>query len=575
MSAEDLKAQGNKALQAGNYDEAIDCYTRAIELDQSNHVFFSNRSAAYLMKHDASSALRDAEKCVSLNPSWAKGYSRKGAALHSLKRYDDAIAAYQEGLKVAPGDQALLSGLQEVQHAKEAASPPPGQNPFGNLFGPNILSTIATNPRLSKYLAEPDFVQKIQLLQSNPNMLTNFINDPRIMEVFSVLLGFNASSAEETSADESHESHPHHHEPPHKAEEPSKQQEKNQEPNQKEVDDSQLTEEEKEINQKKKRASDIKQRANDLYKSKQFDEALRLYDEAIELDPTEMTYHLNKAAVYFETKDYDLSIEHCHKAVEVGRANRAPYANIAKAFIREAKVWVKKNEYNLAIQAYQNAQMEDYSKEIERTIKQLELEKRNFEAQAYIDPEKAKEAKERGNELFRAGNYAEALKEYEEAVKRDPNAAVYRHNLATALAKVGDFIGAKNNCEKALELDKNYVKAWAKKGDIEFFMKEYHKAMESYKKGLAVEPGNTLCTQGLNKTIEQINMSARTGEVDNERAAHALADPEIQSILNDPVIRQVLKDLQENPREGQKALRDPVVANKIEKLIAAGILQAR
>ena len=34
---------------------------------------------------------------------------------------------------------------------------------------------------------------------------------------------------------------------------------------------------------------------------------------------------------------------------------------------------------------------------------------------------------------------------------------------------------------QALELDSKYVKAWAKKGDIEFFMKEYHKALDSYK----------------------------------------------------------------------------------------------
>ncbi|RYY87289.1 hypothetical protein EON63_04285 [archaeon] len=46
-----------------------------------------------------------------------------------------------------------------------------------------------------------------------------------------------------------------------------------------------------------------------------------------------------------------------------------------------------------------------------------------------------------------------------------------------------------------LELDKTYVKAWAKKGDIEFFMKEYHKSMDSYKAGLQIEPDNSLCKQ--------------------------------------------------------------------------------
>jgi stress-induced-phosphoprotein 1 len=39
-----------------------------------------------------------------LNPKWAKGYSRKGAALHGLEDFDGAIAAYEEGLKLEPGN---------------------------------------------------------------------------------------------------------------------------------------------------------------------------------------------------------------------------------------------------------------------------------------------------------------------------------------------------------------------------------------------------------------------------------------------------------------------------------------
>ena len=59
-----LKAKGNAALQAGNFDEAIDFYTQAIAENGSNHVYYSNRSAAYLSKGDAGSALEDAAKCV-------------------------------------------------------------------------------------------------------------------------------------------------------------------------------------------------------------------------------------------------------------------------------------------------------------------------------------------------------------------------------------------------------------------------------------------------------------------------------------------------------------------------------
>lgn len=78
--------------------------------------------------------------------------------------------------------------------------------------------------------------------------------------------------------------------------------------------------------------------------------------------------------------------------------------------------------------------------------------------------------------------------------------------------------------------------------------------------------------QGLQKTAQRIREQS-TGEVDKERAAHALADPEIQAILSDPVMRQVLTDLNENPTAGRRALQDPTVAAKIEKLIAAGVLR--
>jgi hypothetical protein len=38
----------------------------------------------------------------------------------------------------------------------------------------------------------------------------------------------------------------------------------------------------------------------------------------------------------------------------------------------------------------------------------------------------------------------------------------------------------------------------------------------------------------------------------SNRAEHAMADPEIQAILTDPIIRTVLTDFQTNPQEAQK-----------------------
>jgi tetratricopeptide (TPR) repeat protein len=57
-------------------------FSQAIELDPSNHVLYSNRSGAYASLKDWSKALEDANKTTEIKPDWAKGWGRKGTALH-------------------------------------------------------------------------------------------------------------------------------------------------------------------------------------------------------------------------------------------------------------------------------------------------------------------------------------------------------------------------------------------------------------------------------------------------------------------------------------------------------------
>ena len=65
------------------------------------------------------------------------------------------------------------------------------------------------------------------------------------------------------------------------------------------------------------------------------------------------------------------------------------------------------------------------------------------------------------------------------------------------------------------------------------------------------------------------------GENDEERIRHAMADPEIQKILREPEIVNLLNDMKERPNapEVQQAIRKPDVAEKINKLIAAGVIR--
>jgi stress-induced-phosphoprotein 1 len=61
----------------------------------------------------------------------------------------------------------------------------------------------------------------------------------------------------------------------------------------------------------KDQAQKLKAHGNDAYKKKDFASAVNNFKAAIELDPTEITYYTNLAAVHFETKvSYLISCYH-------------------------------------------------------------------------------------------------------------------------------------------------------------------------------------------------------------------------------------------------------------------------
>ena len=121
VQAVEQKALGDESFKTGDYETAVKHYTSAISLDDSNHVFYSNRCACLLKLNEKSRALRDGEKCVSLKPDWAKGYGRLAAAQYSLRRYDKAAETYRDGLRVDPGSKALKEGLADAKAKAEEA----------------------------------------------------------------------------------------------------------------------------------------------------------------------------------------------------------------------------------------------------------------------------------------------------------------------------------------------------------------------------------------------------------------------------------------------------------------------
>ena len=121
-AADALKAQGNASLSAGDVEKAIEHYTSAIKMLPSRHVYYSNRSAAYMKTGAFKEAEADAEKCIEIDAKWTKGYSRLGCALLAQQRSEEAMRAYAKGLAVDPTSQTLLDGLTSARQMMQSMS---------------------------------------------------------------------------------------------------------------------------------------------------------------------------------------------------------------------------------------------------------------------------------------------------------------------------------------------------------------------------------------------------------------------------------------------------------------------
>lgn len=455
-----LKEKGNQALAAEKFDDAIQAYTEAINLDPNNHVLFSNRSAAYAKAGKYELALEDANKTIDLNPTWPKGYSRKGSALSYLQKYVEAFEVYQKGLELDPNNSALQQGQAEIRNA--------------------VLS---------------------QLMKGQP------------MDI-----------------DDSSPSSP---PPPPKSEPPKPKQQP------KPAEDENLPE-----NVKLARKS--KELGNAAYKKKEFEMAIKHYNDAIEHDPTDITYYNNIAAVYFEEKKYDECIKQCEKGIEVGRENRADFKLISKAFSRIGNAYRKLENWKQAKIYYEKSLSEYRNPEVKTLLSEMEKKIKEEELKAYIDPMKAEEEKEKGNEFFKKGDFSTAIKHYTEAINRNPDDPKLYSNRAACYTKLAAFDLGLKDCDTCVKLDDKFIKGWIRKGKILQGMQQPGKALTVYQKAMELDPSNAEALEG----YRQCSMAVHSNPA--EVRQRAMGDPDVQEILRDPAMRMILEQMQSDPKAVQE-----------------------
>lgn len=173
--AERMKTEGNNLMRTEKFVDALEMYSKAIELDGSNPVFYCNRAAAHSKMNNHHLAIEDCQRAIDMDPTYSKAYGRMGLANSSLEKHKEAVENFKKALELEPDNDSYKSNLQIAEDKVKAGAAPTGGPPgmpggFPGMPGGMDLGSFLNNPALM-------------------NMATTMLQDPNMQNMMSQMMG--------------------------------------------------------------------------------------------------------------------------------------------------------------------------------------------------------------------------------------------------------------------------------------------------------------------------------------------------------------------------------------------------
>eukprot|EP00088_Acartia_fossae_P023267 TRINITY_DN2432_c0_g1_i1.p1 TRINITY_DN2432_c0_g1~~TRINITY_DN2432_c0_g1_i1.p1 ORF type:complete len:503 (-),score=178.02 TRINITY_DN2432_c0_g1_i1:1243-2751(-) len=351
--ADERKEEGNQLYKLKNYREALAKYTEAIDLCPQCASFYGNRSACYLMLGQPRQALEDSKTATSLDPLFVKGWSRLAKCSVML---GDTVTARQAMQRAGGNDSDQEKrNLDVLERFKEETMNSLNTKDHRRaLYCLDKCLEIATHSLPLKALraeclaflgryAEASEAANGVLTLDNMNADAIYVrglclyyedNVDRAFSHFQQVLRFAPDHGKA-----------------------------------------------KEAYKKAKQLKLKKEEGNTAFKAGQLDNALKLYSEALEIDPLNRTtnskLYFNRATVQSKLANLDQSIEDCTKAIELD-------TNYVKAYLRRAKSYMDTEQYEEAVRDYEHVFKTDKSnREYRQLLQNAKLELRKSKRKDY------------------------------------------------------------------------------------------------------------------------------------------------------------------------------------------------
>ena len=102
--AVDWHNEGIDLHRSGNYEKAVQCYDRALEIDPKGADVWNNKGVALKNLGHYDEAVQCYDRALEVDPKYARAWLNKSVALGNLGRYGKAVQCYDRALEVDPKD---------------------------------------------------------------------------------------------------------------------------------------------------------------------------------------------------------------------------------------------------------------------------------------------------------------------------------------------------------------------------------------------------------------------------------------------------------------------------------------
>jgi DnaJ homolog subfamily C member 7 len=114
-----MKEEGNTHFKSGRYQQAVEVYTSALEVDPlnkgTNSKILNNRAMCYSKLKQWQNAIQDCDKAIQLDPSYTKARKTRAKALGEGGDWEEAVRAYKNIQEQSPEEPGIKN---DIRHAE-------------------------------------------------------------------------------------------------------------------------------------------------------------------------------------------------------------------------------------------------------------------------------------------------------------------------------------------------------------------------------------------------------------------------------------------------------------------------